>query len=98
MPKAVRGSGCYYFLNSNDIALQEHGAKFDVDNAFLQEFRDYLANNNMLCRQYVEIGNVVANSEDNNREAIFNVTTHDFEISAITSEDFGHGMEHVFPK
>ena len=94
MPRAVRGSGCYYFLNSNDNALQEHGARFDVDSKFLRDFRNYLAQRNKLCKQYLCIGEALANNADN-MEAVLNVTTHDFEISAITSEDFGEGMEHV---
>jgi hypothetical protein len=99
MPKSTRGSGCYYFLFSNDDALEQHGAKFDVNSDFLHDFKAYLAENNKLCKQYVTIGEEIIANDENNvndaQQAILNIATHDFEISAITSENFGEGMERV---
>jgi hypothetical protein len=86
-PKAFKKSGCYFFIYSNDNALEELGQEMHVDPQFLLEFKNFLEGNNRLNRQYRFIGDAIQDL-GNDVEAYFDVQTHDFEIASVTSQDF----------
>jgi hypothetical protein len=84
-------------------AIRKHGAKFDVDDELLQDLRTFLEVNNPLCQQYVAIGDAIRDINENNSqgpdavgegEPILSVKTHQFEVSAVLSEDV-HGKRVV---